>query len=189
MRVSGGTLKYLATRGFARDVLVQQRIGFAAGDELVPYLAWRNVAASAARRVGLLLADGRERLAGRIVFPEIRQCQPLRLIARILAPADDLPRYLGLPGPKPLLGWDQASRDRRGVCVVEGPLDLLALQQWGVPGLALCGTGLTPTTLHLLGQWERLYSVLDADAAGQEAATRRLEAFGSRVIAMRCRQA
>jgi DNA primase len=65
-------LEYLAMRGFARDELVRQRIGFAAGDELVPYLAWRNVPASAARRVGLLRADGRERLAGRIVFPETR---------------------------------------------------------------------------------------------------------------------
>jgi DNA primase len=137
---------------------------------------------SAARRVGLLRADGRERLAGRIVFPEIRQRQPVWLIGRLLALADDVPRYLGLPGPKPLMGWDQASRDRRGVCVVEGPLDLLTLQQWRVPGLALCGTGFSPTTLQLLGQWERLYAVLDADAAGQEATTRLTEAFGSRVV-------
>jgi DNA primase len=175
-------LEYLASRGFGRDVLVQQHIGFAAGDELVPYLAWRDVPLSAARRAGLLLADGRERLAGRIVFPEIRQRQPIWLIGRILAPADDLPRYLGLPGPKPLLGWDQASRDPRGVCVVEGPLDLLALQQWGVPGLALCGTGCNAATLRLLDRWERLYALLDADAAGQEAITRLTEAFGTRVI-------
>jgi len=175
-------LEYLAGRGFARDVLVQQRIGLAAGDELVPYLAWRHVPASAARRVGLLRADGREMLAGRIVFPELRHRQPVWLIGRVLEAPDDLPRYLGLPGPKPLLGWDQASRDRRGVCIVEGPLDLLALQQWGVPGLALCGTGFNATTVQLLGQWERLYAVLDADVAGQEATTRLTEAFGSRVI-------
>jgi len=117
-------LGYLAERGFSRDLLVRQSVGFAAGDELVPYLAWRNVPASAARRVGLLRADGRERLSGRIVFPEIRQRQPVWVIGRLLAPAADLPRYLGLPGSKPLMGWDQASRDRRGVCVVEGPLDV-----------------------------------------------------------------
>ncbi len=144
-------LGYLAGRGFDRELLIRQRIGFAVGDELVSYLTWRGVPVSAAKRVGLLRADGRERLAGRIVFPEIRQRQPVWLIGRLLEPADDLPRYLGLPGPKPLLGWDQASRDRLGVCIVEGPLDLLALQQWGVPGLALCGTGFSPTTLQLLG--------------------------------------
>ena len=148
----------------------------------MPYLAWRDVPLSAARRVGLLRADGRERLASRIVFPEIRQRQPIWLIGRTLEHADDLPRYLGLPGPKPLLGWDQASRDPRGVCIVEGPLDLLALQQWGVPGLALCGTGCNPATLRLLDRWQRLYALLDADAAGQEAAARLIDAFGSRVI-------
>ncbi len=175
-------LEYLAMRGFARDVLAQHRIGFAAGDELVSYLTWRDVPVSAARRVGLLRADGRERLAGHIVFPEIRQRHPVWLIGRLLKPTEDLPRYLGLPGPKPLLGWEQASHDRRGVCIVEGPLDLLTLQQWGVPGLALCGTGCSPMTRQLLDGWERLYAVLDADAAGHEATTRLIKAFGSRVL-------
>jgi DNA primase len=99
-----------------------------------------------------------------------------------LEPADDLPRYLGLPGPKPLLGWDQANRDRRGVCVVEGPLDLLALQQWGVPAVALCGTSYSETTLQLLRHWQRLYAVLDADAAGRAATARLAGALGSRLI-------
>jgi DNA primase len=181
--------EYLAERGFVRDVLLQQRVGFAAGDELISYLAWRGLRVSAARRVGLLRADGRESLAGRIVFPEVRQRQPIWLIGRLLQPSDDLPRYLGLPGPKPLLGWDQASRDRRGVCLVEGPLDLLTLQQWGIPGLALCGTGFSPATLELLRLWERLYAVLDADPAGQEATTRLANAFGSRLISVGCRLA
>lgn len=63
------------------------------------------------------------------MFPEIRQGQPVWLIGRQLEIKDDAPRYLGLPGRKPLLGWDEASRDQRGVCLVEGPLDLLALRQ------------------------------------------------------------
>jgi DNA primase len=62
--------------------------------------------------------------------------------------------------------------------------NLLTLQQWGVPGLALCGTGVSSITLRLLGQWERLYAVLDADAAGQEATAQLLEALGSRLIPM-----
>jgi hypothetical protein len=61
-------------------VLLQQRVGFAVGDQLVPYFAWRGVPLSAARRVGLLRTDGRERLAGRIVFPEMRDRQPVWLI-------------------------------------------------------------------------------------------------------------
>jgi DNA primase len=95
-------------------------------------------------------------LAGRIVIPEIRQRQPIWLIGRAREAAAHSPRYLGLRGPKPLLGWDQASRDRRGVCAVEGPLDVLMLQQWGVPSLGLCGTRFSPAILQLLGQWQRL---------------------------------
>jgi len=173
---------YLASRGFARDVVERAHLGYAAGDELVPYLVWRGASVSAARRLGLLAADGRERLAGRIVFPEFRQGQPIWLIGRQLDTNEDAPRYLGLPGRKPLLGWDEASRDLRGVCLVEGPLDLLALRQWGVPGLALCGTGVSPAALELLRRWERLHTVLDADGAGQAATARLVEALGERVI-------
>lgn len=127
-------------------------------------------------------ADNRETLAGRIVFREFRLRQPVWLIRRLLKPDEDLPRYVRLPRPKPLMGWDEASRDRRGVCVVEGPLDLLTLKPWGVPALSLCGTGFGMRTLQLLGQWERLYAPLDADAAGQDATVRRAESFGRRVI-------
>lgn len=175
-------MSYLAQRGFAPDFLERKRIGFAVGHELISYLTWRRLPVSAARRVGLLRADGREALAGRIVFPETRNRQPTWLIGRLLVPAEGLPRYLGLPGPKPLLGWDEASRDLNGVCLVEGPLDLLALQQWGIPGLAACGTGFSRTTLLLLGRWEHVYAALDADTAGQEAAARLVQALGCRVV-------
>jgi hypothetical protein len=43
-------------------------------------LAWRRIPAAAARRVGLLRADGREALADRTVFPEIRKRQPIWMI-------------------------------------------------------------------------------------------------------------
>jgi hypothetical protein len=76
--------------GLRGTCFARQSVGFAVGDELLPYLAWCEVPVSAARRVGLLLADGRERLAGRIVFPEIRQRQPVWLIGRLLEPADTL---------------------------------------------------------------------------------------------------
>ena len=115
-------LAYLARRGFARDIVEQEHLGYCAGDELVPYLVWRGLPVRAARRVGLLIPGGREHLAGRIVFPEIRQGSPVWFIGRSLHESDDSPRYLGLPRSKPLLGWDTASRDLRGVCLVEGPL-------------------------------------------------------------------
>jgi DNA primase len=175
-------LGYLAERGFGRDVVERAQLGYAAGDELVPYLVWRGLPVRVARKSGLLDADGRERMAGRIVFPEIRDGEPIWLIGRLLNAEPQVPKYLGLPGSKPLLGWDEASRDLRGACLVEGPLDLLTLRKWSVPGLALCGTGLLPEALASLSRWEHLSTVLDADTAGQEATGRLVEALGSRVI-------
>jgi DNA primase len=81
-----------------------------------------------------------------------------------------------------LLGWQDANRDLRGVCLVEGPTDLLALKQLGVPALALCGTYLPGPTLEQLGRWARLYLLLDDDRAGREATTRLIAALGDRVI-------
>jgi DNA primase len=180
-------IAYMAGRGFPRELLERERVGYAAGDELVRYLAWRRLPLDAARRIGLLRADGREYLAGRIVFPEIRAGHANWLIGRVLdRPSSKTttagPRYLGLPGRKSLLGWEAANRDLRGVCLVEGPTDLLALKRWGAPGLALCGTYLPSPTLEQLGRWARLYLVLDNDRAGREATARLVRAFDDRVI-------
>ena len=65
-------LDYLAGRGFSREVVERWRLGFAAGGQIVGYLAWRGLPVSSARHLGLLDAHGCERLAGRIIFPEIR---------------------------------------------------------------------------------------------------------------------
>jgi DNA primase len=58
----------------------------------------------------------------------------------------------------------------------------LAVRQWGVPGLALCGTRIHPETLSLLGRWNRLYLILDDDTAGREATEQLTGALGRRVI-------
>jgi DNA primase len=180
-------LAYMAGRGFPRELLERERVGFAAGNQLIPYLIWRRLPLDAARRTGLLRADGREFLAGRIIFPEIRAGRVTWLIGRLLrTPSDEPlaggPRYLGLPGHKPLLGWDAAHRDLRSVCLVEGPTDLLTLRHWGVPVLALCGTHPTPATVELLGQWARVYLVLDRDEAGQNATLHLTHVFRERAI-------
>jgi CHC2 zinc finger/Phage integrase family len=72
LMTDGCALDYMAGRGFCRQLLEQERIGFAASGELVPYLAWRGVSSHRARRAGLLDAHGREVMEGRIVFPELR---------------------------------------------------------------------------------------------------------------------
>ena len=123
--IDDAPLAYMGRRGFSRELLERERVGYAAGDELVRYLLWRRLPLDAARRAGLLRADGREYLAERIIFPEIRAGHAVWLIGRVIdTPSSERMsaglRYLGLPGRKPLLGWEPANRDLRGVCLVEG---------------------------------------------------------------------
>ena len=133
-----------------------------------------------AERVGLL-RHRREFLAGRIVILELRVGQPMWLIGRAFHCPKDAPKYLGLPGRKPLLGWEEASRNRE-VYLVEGPFDVLTLRQWELPALGLAGTHPTPEAVKVLSQFERVYLVLDNDHAGRQATEALVSALGPRAI-------
>src|SRR5439155_21912154 len=119
LRADPGALAYLAGRGLDAETVERHRVGYAAGGALAAYLCWRGLPLAAAGRVGLLRRDGREHLAGRVVVPEIRGGQPVWLIGRAIAPAALGPAYLGLPGRKPLLGWE-AVQGCEEVWLVEG---------------------------------------------------------------------
>lgn len=180
-------LAYLEGRGFPRPVVERNRLGYSSGDGLVRYLRWRQLPIGAAMRIGLVRKDGREFMADRITVPEFRAAQPVWLIGRMVVSTSNNrpcsePKYLGLPGPKPLLGWDEAVVDRRGVCLVEGPLDLLTLRMWGVPGLALAGSAPSQDKLAALRTFDRVYLVLDQDKGGREAADRLLQQLGGRAV-------
>ena len=171
-------LRYLRDRGIGRSILEDCRLGYSSGDELTTYLRWRRLPAAAAKRVGLLGRGGRETMAGRIVVPEIRGGQPIWLIGRTIA-HDVRPKYLGLPGRKPLLGWESASNEK-DVCLVEGVFDYLALRSWGYPALALVGTHVRTAALDAIKRFERVYLVLDTDEAGRVASRELARVLGSR---------
>jgi len=179
-------LAYLAGRGFERALLERYRIGYAAGGELVGYLRWRGLPLAPAVRTGLLDRDGREVLHGRIVVPELRQGQPIWVIGRQLDSMSTGPRYLGLPGRKPLLGWEEAlAAGPDQVTLAEGPLDWLALRAWGVPSLGLCGTHVRHQVLEALRPFTRVYLALDADHGGNEGSQVLLAALGQRARRVR----
>ncbi|CCF85437.1 DNA primase [Nitrolancea hollandica] len=174
-------LAYLERRGLDRATLECCRVGYANGDELAAYLAWRRLPVQAALRAGLIGRDGREFLAERVVVPEIRAGQPLWLVGRTIDPEDDRTKYLGLPGRKRLFGWDAVSSDR-AVILVEGVLDWLTLQRWGFPALALVGTHVTAAALNALTRFERVTLVLDNDDAGRAATANLIQRLGSRAM-------
>lgn len=163
-------LTYLLDRGLDRGAIDQCRLGYATGDQLAPYLRWQRLPIAAALRVGLLTRGGAECMARRIVVPDLCSGRPVWLIGRVLdeAVADDVPVHLGLPGPKPLLGLDEA-RSSPTVIVTEGSFDYLTLKMWGYPAVATLGTHLRADLVDALRTFSRQLLVLDNDDAGLEA--------------------
>ena len=89
------------------------------------------------------------------------------------------PKYLGLPGAKPIMGLERV-RGRRSALIVEGPFDFLAAMGWGLPAFAICGTHFPSKRLPSLGEARVIYGVFDPDRAGRSAAERFAPLFGSR---------
>jgi DNA primase len=176
-------IDYVRGRGIDQSTIERCRLGYASGEELVAYLRWRRLPLGAARRVGLLSYDGREFLAGRVIVPEIRAGQPIWLVGRTIVPTEREPKYLGLTGRKPLLGWEAAVSARQ-IWLTEGVFDWLTLSCWGYPAMALVGTSARPASLQALGRFERIWLVLDSDSAGRAATAQLLRILGSRASAM-----
>lgn len=174
-------LSYAASRGIDRATLARHRVGYATGNGLADDLRRRGLPIDAATHVGLVAGGVRERFAGRIVVPEIREEGPIWLIGRAFDTDRVAPRYLGLPGRKPLLGWETA-RDEGAVYVTEGPFDWLALRSWGLPSLALVGTHVRREALAALARFGRVYLALDGDAAGREATDALRGLLGARAV-------
>jgi DNA primase len=176
--IDSDALHYLDERGIRGSILEERLLGYSGGDELTAYLRWRRLPTSAATRVGLLGRGGGETMAGRIVVPEIRSGQPIWLVGRTIT-RDVAPRYLGLPGRKPLLGWESASSEDE-VYLVEGVFDYLVLRSWEYPALALVGTHVRPAVLDALQRFKHIYLVLDTDEAGRKASHELARVLGSR---------
>lgn len=169
---------YLRARGIAPGISARCGLGFADGAALLaalPHERDRSLAVALGlltpRRGGAL----RETLAGRLVVPELRGGQPIWFIGRNLD--DREPRYLALPGERPVLGRERAA-GRREVYVVEGPFDWLVAVGWGLPAIALCGPSLPADRLGFLAGAGTVWLALDGDAAGRAATERLGEEIG-----------
>jgi DNA primase len=123
-----------------------------------------------------------DRFRGRLTYPiRDRRGRVIAFSARILGAGE--PKYLNSPDTplfdkgRSLFNIDKAgpaSRQANRVIIVEGQMDVIALDQAGISeAVAPLGTALTETQLELL--WKLAASPLlcfDGDAAGQKAAIR-----------------
>jgi DNA primase len=173
---------YLAGRGIGYRVAQRCRVGYCTGDRLVPALRHQGVPLEAAWAVGLLVGRARhERFAGRVTIPEVRSGHSIWLTGRLLDPRAmaDAPRYMSLPGPRPLLGADVIA-GHPNVVGVEGSMDWLTLVGWGLPGFAALGGALSREAFAALAHARTVYLAFDRDGPGQEAARALAARLGGR---------
>ncbi len=199
---------YLRARAVPEDVARTQRLGYAAGGALLRWLRQESHAdlLPVAVRLGLVQERPgaeddkpvyREFFFDRLIIAELRQGRPIWCIGRAIEdpptppvmeasvggsptpPVRPRPKYLGLPGEKPVIGLEHVV-GRHVAYITEGPIDWLAAVAWQLPALAICGTHFPTERLPALAEALAIYGVFDPDRAGQSAAERFAPLFGSR---------
>ncbi len=193
--------EYLKKRGLTPEIIRSFQLGYAVDewDALRRHLQNRGIPLDLAQEVGLLVPRDRggyyDRFRKRIMFPIFdRQSRVIAFGGRIVGEGE--PKYLNSPETllyskgRTLYGLPQAASALRatGVAlVVEGYLDLIALQVQGVRNvLATLGTALTREQVRLLKSGaEKVVLVYDGDAAGVKAMTRAFPLFAQEGLPVR----
>jgi DNA primase len=179
---------YLAERGLPDWVVRVCGLGYADGRSLETYLR-KHGGLRIAEELGLLRraepGEGgrmlRERFAGRIVIPELRGGQPIWFLGRHPTRKEMRIKYLGLPGEKPILGFERVAGQRE-VFLIEGAFDWLTAVSWNLPAFSTCGTDFPADRLGWLARARIIFGVLDADRGGREAAQRFGTVLGRRWV-------
>ena len=178
---------YLAQRGISDATRKRFGFGFAPDSRSKLRVALRDFGNEKLVEAGLLIVpegdrEPYDRFRGRLTYPiRDQRGRVIAFSARILGAGE--PKYLNSPDTplfdkgRSLFNIDlaaPASREARRVIVVEGQMDVIALDQAGIgEAVAPLGTALTETQLGLL--WRLSPSPIlcfDGDAPGQKAALR-----------------
>jgi DNA primase len=194
--------EYLAGRGLGEEICREFRLGLSPGAGLAAKARERGFTAEELQAAGLTNARGTDYFPQRLMFPLAdARGRIVGFQARKLLEDDPLRgKYVNSPEGElfhksaMLYGLHLArtaiAKGERAV-VVEGNTDVIALRQEGFePVVASMGTALTERQLKELQRLtRRLYLCFDADAAGEDAALRGMEAaaalgFDVRVVTL-----
>ncbi len=185
---------YLSERGVSEEAMARFRLGYAppAWEALRPELTRQGFSPELAEAAGLLVRKERgfyDRFRDRVIFPITdRRGRVVAFGGRSLDGSGA--KYLNSPETevfskrRTLYGYHLARegirREGRAV-LMEGYMDVLTAHQFGVDcAVGSLGTALTPEQVRLLAdQAGEVVLAFDADSAGQRAARRGLEVFGS----------
>lgn len=178
---------YLNERGISERTRQRFGFGFAPDSGSKLRSALQRFGNAKLMEAGLLISPDSERepydrFRGRVTFPiRDRRGRVIAFSARILGAGE--PKYLNSPDTplfdkgRTLFNIDKAAAAARSagrVVVVEGQMDVIALDQAGIEeAVAPLGTAVTEAQLSLLWRMSPCPVVcFDGDAAGQKAATR-----------------
>ncbi|MPZ48928.1 MAG: hypothetical protein GEU75_06405 [Dehalococcoidia bacterium] len=175
-------LSYLLSRGIGEVAIRRCRLGYSDGHALRRYLQRHRLSLRRAREMGLLWKDGGERMARRIVVPELRGDQCIWMTGRVMNDHTE-PKYRGLSLPKPLLGYERV-RGRQRVYLTEGTLDYVTAVGWNLSVCALQGNKVRPERLSFLERARRVFLVFDNDERGREATAFLLNLLGARAVSV-----
>ncbi len=187
-------LSYLNQRGFSRKIVDHFNLGYApkGWDNLMRFFAKKHISPSLLETAGLVVARKNspgfyDRFRERIIFPIIDiNMKVVGFGGRVMDDSD--PKYLNSPETpvynksKTLYGL-HISKDKcrtdKGVYIVEGYLDLMALHQHGIENaVATLGTALTVEHVRLMTRYvQRMILVYDSDEAGIRSAQRCIDTF------------
>jgi DNA primase len=158
--------EYLEKRGFKNpDAL---KIGYCSGRK-----SWvRTEERKLAYLLGLINSQGWDKLAGKLLIPEIRDGQIIWLQGRALDNSE--PKYYNVHIEKPLYGLESA-KNQNFTWVVEGVFDALSLHEAGQPAVAIIGSYLQDHQIPNFGGIMAINICFDNDEAGQKATKRIIE--------------
>ena len=180
LKGSDAGIEYLEGRGVDRKTMVRLGLGYGAGPGLRDYLVSGGYSHNDIRASGLYTGEGQHRFANMIVVPEIEERLVVYITGRAIA-NNQTPRFQGLPGERPLLGWGRLEH-HRWVILTEGVFDWLLLTTWGYPACATMGAQNSVNVALTLSPMEYVFLVFDNDEAGRASVESLKEALTCKVI-------
>ena len=108
---------------------------------------------------------------GRIVIPGNDEHGRLRFLIKRAIRENQHPKYLyteGFEKTSVLFGADTISRNPGGIILVEGSLDVIKLNKYGLPAVGILGTGISARQRQIISNLRprAIYLMFDKDAAG-----------------------
>jgi DNA primase len=193
----GWVIDILHQRGIGDWTIRECGLGYCDGETFREFMLQEGRIMRQAFTLGLLRthrlngseAEPFESLAGRIVIPEYRDGHAIWFIGRLVEDSPDValaagqgdapPKYFGLHGARPILGYERTLRQPE-IFLCEGPFDWLTAVQWGLPAFSACGTYVPAERLVALDRSSVVYGLLDGDQAGLDGGERLLELLPGR---------